>query len=168
MRAGTGILIGAMVATALAGCQKLVVEKTTIDDVKATGAWGEVGDGLRTQLGEIPNSYARGYLKMLYLTMENTGNKAREYDDQQVACNDSLDVRREDGTPVEFRGQIVSTTGEIKKIDPGCIAPLFYGFILEEQYDISQPGVYTVQFRGQEGGSGCAAIRWAGARSSRC
>ena len=38
------------------------------------------------------------------------------------------------------------------------IVPLFHRLILEEQYDISQPGTYTVQFRGRDGYGEAAPI----------
>jgi hypothetical protein len=41
-----------------------------------------------------------------------------------------------------------STIGGDLILQPGDSLPLFYDFILEEQYDISRRGLYTVQFRG--------------------
>jgi hypothetical protein len=113
--------------------------------------WGPTQNGLRVELHEIPNQYARGYLKLLTLSMENVSDKPIRYDPQQVACNDSLIVKRDGGATVPFRGEVVSTVGEPKTIEPGQIVPLFSRLILEEQYDVSQPGTYTVQFRGRDG-----------------
>jgi hypothetical protein len=130
----------------------------TPKDSDSAKTWGPTKNGLRVQLREIPNNYARGYLKLLSLTMENVSNKPIRYDPQQVDCNDSLIVKRNGEAMVPFRGDVVSTVGETKTIDPGNIVPLFYRLILEEQYDISQPGMYTVQFRGRDGYGEAAPI----------
>ena len=146
--------LAALVALALAvGCQTV-----SRSDPRDAGAWGPQRDGLRTQLGEITNGYARGYLKLLSLSMENVSDGSIRYDDQQVGCNDSLIVRRNGVERVPFRGELVMTIGETKTINSRNIAPLFHGLILEEQYDISRPGLYTVQFRGRPGGGGVAPI----------
>ena len=130
----------------------------TPKDSDSAKTWGPTKNGLRVQLREIPNNYARGYLKLLSLTMENVSDKPIRYDPQQVDCNDSLIVKRNGGAMVPFRGDVVSTVGETKTIDPGDIVPLFCRLILEEQYDISQPGMYTVQFRGRDGYGEAAPI----------
>jgi hypothetical protein len=130
----------------------------TPEDSDRARTWGPTQKGLRVELREIPNHYARGYLKLLALSLENVSDKPIRYDPQQVDCNDSLIVKRNGVSPVPFRGEVVSTTGESKTIEPGNIVPLFYRLILEEQYDISQPGMYTVQFRGRDGHGEAAAI----------
>jgi hypothetical protein len=130
----------------------------TPDDSDRARTWGPTLKGLRVELREVPNHYARGYLKLLALTMENVSDQPIRYDPQQVDCNDSLIVKRNGVSPVPFRGEVVSTTGESKTIDPGNIVPLFHRLILEEQYDISQPGMYTVQFRGRDGFGEAVAI----------
>ena len=123
-----------------------------------TGNWGAAQNGLRTQLREIPNDYARGYLKLLALTMENVSAKPLQYDDQQAACNDFLIVRYNGIELVPFRGELVMTEGEPKTIAPDNIVPLFYNLILEESYDISRPGLYTIQFRGRSGDANNAPL----------
>lgn len=130
----------------------------TLTSVGAPSVWGPVQNGLHSQLQEIPNSYAKGYLKLLSLRIENVSGSAVAYDGQQVAINDPLIVKWNGVVPVPFRGEWVSSFGETQTLDPGCIAPLFYDFILEEQYDISAPGTYTVQFRGRPGGAGTVPI----------
>jgi hypothetical protein len=142
MRTARNIVL-LMAATILGGCQT-----APLNHNQETGPWGPEEGGLRTRLCEITNSYARGYLKLLSLSMENVSARTIQYDDQQVACNGSLIVKRNGVELVPFRGEVVSTAGQPKTIEPRWIVPLFNSLILEEQYDISQPGLYTVQFRG--------------------
>jgi hypothetical protein len=128
------------------------------EDGDPARTWGPTQNGLRVELREIPNNYARGYLKLLALSLENVSDTPIRYDPRQVDADNSLIVRRNGLTPVEYRGAAARTGGEPKTIEPGTTVPLFSRLILEEQYDISQPGTYTVQFRGRAGNGQTAPI----------
>ena len=80
------------------GCQT-----SRIEDAGSSQTWGPARNGLRVQLREIPNTMARGYLKLLALSVKNVSDKAIRYDDQQVACNDSLIVKRDGMLLIPFR-----------------------------------------------------------------
>ncbi|MBC8348874.1 MAG: hypothetical protein O3A82_02165 [Verrucomicrobia bacterium] len=108
---------------------------------------GEKG-GLRTGLWERKNSLAKGRLILLTLALSNTSDKPIDYDAQAAGCNDSLLVKDSKGNIVPYRAEWCSTIGGDLILQPGDSLPLFYDFILEEQYDISRRGLYTVQFRG--------------------
>jgi hypothetical protein len=121
-------------------------------------AWGPLQEDLRTRLIPGKESYKLGDSILVTLEMKNLGEVTRKYDSQTVAVNRSLIVKGPDGKEVPYVGGSTQTGMGYSTLRHGETVILFDSLDIASQYLVSEPGTYTVQFRGQKYGGEIASI----------
>ncbi len=121
-------------------------------DAKAE-PWGAKVNDLCTRLVPLEKQYVLGRPMNIRLEMKNVGQKKVEYDTQQVANNNPLEVHDPQGKRVGYigyRGQTMS--GRLPSLAPGSSVILFNDFDLASNYFIAKPGKYMVRRKHEWGG----------------
>jgi len=133
------------------GCMQL----PSTDEV-ATGPdrtdqpWGQERNGVRTRLVPAETSYSLDRPMRFRLEMQNVGSKTVRSDPQQVDVNNSMIIRDLGGKELPYIAPVCQTLGGPRPLKPGEQVVLFDELDITEQYLVTKPGQYTVQFRGQD------------------
>lgn len=111
--------------------------------------WGPVTRGLRTRLLPAQDEFVVGKPATFRLELQNFSDKLIRYDSQGVGVNDSMYVVDPNGKRVRYIWGPVSTgsSGELPGLGPGETTVLLDGYDLCEQYLLTEPGSYSVQYR---------------------
>jgi len=143
-KAGAIIIIG----IACSACSKNIDSK---GDVHVNN-WGQIGDGVRTQINTSKALYSIDEPIIILLRMRNEHSKTLVYDDQQVGVNDPFLIKKQNGEVVEYIKEGVMTIGRSKPIRPGEIKVLLKQYNIRDYYDLAEAGTYSIQFRGRKRG----------------
>jgi hypothetical protein len=106
-------------------------------------------DGLHTRLTARRDTVKAGEPILLTLELVNDGRYELQYDDQQAAVNDSLEMLDSAANHVPYVAQFVQTGGAHRPIKPGEAVVLFENLDLAGQYDVRKPGRYIVWYSGR-------------------
>jgi hypothetical protein len=113
----------------------------------AAGEWGQEAQGVKTRLTALEKAHAAGKPMRFRLEMLNVSKKVVQYDAQQVDVNDSMLVIGPDGKVVPYIASGCQTTGGGQPLKPGESVVLFKELDVADQYLMSKPGRYKVQYR---------------------
>jgi hypothetical protein len=106
-------------------------------------------EGLRTQLTALQREYRLGRPMPFLLELINEGEHELSYDDQQVAVNESMIIKDENGKVMPYTAGSFQTEGAPAPIKPGTSVVLFESLDIARQYDMKKAGKYRVQFSGR-------------------
>lgn len=120
--------------------------------------WGPEHEGVRTSLSAPDEAFALGKPILLRLEIENLGSRVIRYDPTQVAINSSMSIEGNDGGTVPSIAGSVQTGGDSQALNPGQRTVLFETLDIADQYLITSPGRYKVQFKGLGKGFADTAI----------
>jgi hypothetical protein len=104
--------------------------------------------GLRTELVALPGEYRVGGPICVRLELVNGGQDDVFYDSQHVGKLESMTITAEDGSTVRYTAGFCQTCARYVAIRPGEMVVLLESLDLAQQYAISEPGKYCVQFNG--------------------
>jgi len=115
-------------------------------------SWGAKEHGVRTALSAGEEEFALGKPMLFRLVIENLGRRAVKVDPIQVAINSSMAIETGDGVSVPYiKGWIQTGIGQLV-LKPGERAVLFEALDIADQYLLTSPGTYNVQFKHQYSG----------------
>jgi len=104
--------------------------------------------GVHTRLTALAEHFeANGYMPFR-LELVNEGPAQLIFDKSRVGVNDSMIVKDDRGNLVSSLGRRIQTGMSHHPIDPGQTIVLLDRWDLRNQYRLTKPGRYTVQFRG--------------------
>jgi hypothetical protein len=110
---------------------------------------GPESHGLRVRLISAQEEFVVGQPARFRLEMQNTSDRLIRYDDQGVGVNDPMEVVDPHGRRVRYVWGPVSTgrSGELPGLGPGETTVLLDDYDLCDQYLLTEPGIYSVQYR---------------------
>jgi hypothetical protein len=131
------------------------VTETTYEGLPLTpkdDKWGEPNNGLMTQLIPQSKEYIVGKPMYFGLVLKNTGDTVKEYDHQGISHNALIIINANNNEAYYKKGPF-QTQGAPHQIDSGKIVTLFENRNIADEYVMTKPGIYTIQFRGGYFGS---------------
>lgn len=121
-------------------------------------SWAPDQEGVRTSLSARDQEFSLGRPILFRLEIENLGSRVIRYDPTQVAINSSMSIEGNDGVKVPSIAPNVQTGGDSKALKPGERTVLFETLDIADQYLLTSPGSYKVQFKGLGKGFSDTAI----------
>lgn len=119
--------------------------------------WGEEKYGYQTQLIPMNEKYVVGEPMKFSLVMRNVSGTLKWYDSQGLFRVPFV-VKKSDGKEVYKKTAPVQTVGSERPLDTDEIVTLFEDVDISNDFVITEPGAYTIQF--QEGSYGMDADGW--------
>ncbi|MDD5326542.1 MAG: hypothetical protein PHY02_01860 [Phycisphaerae bacterium] len=110
--------------------------------------WSEPNDGLVTQLIPQNEYYILGKPMEFGLVLKNISDSEKKYDPQRAIGMHSLIVKTADNSRVYYKAGPYQTSGGPRPIESGEVVTLFENRDISDEFAITKPGKYTVQFRG--------------------
>jgi hypothetical protein len=114
--------------------------------------WGPKKHGVRTSLSASDKEFSLGRPILFRVVVENLGSRAIQFAFEQLHAHLSMSIEGSDGTNVPCIVPPVQTGfGRGVVLKPGERTVLFEEFDVADQYLLTSPGTYKVQFTGQDG-----------------
>lgn len=107
--------------------------------------WGEESDGYRTQLIPASDEYVIGRPMLFHLLMQNVSDEVKWYDDQGLA-HPPFNIIGPDGEKIIHKVGPFQTLGAEEPIDTDEIVVLMENRDITEEYVITKPGIYRIEF----------------------
>jgi hypothetical protein len=111
------------------------------------GNWGRPYYGYATQLICQSKKFVVGKPMKFGLVLKNIDNSLKWYDHQAISHN-SLMIKDPNANEVYYKKGPFQTSGTDHPIDRGEIVTLFEDRNITDEYLITKPGRYSIQFRG--------------------
>jgi len=110
--------------------------------------WGEPSNGFAMQLVPRSEEFIVGKPMILGLVMKNTSDSVKQYTPQPAFINPVIILDANNKELYYKKGPFQSLEMEAKSIGIGDIVTLFDNLNITEDYVITEPGKYTIRFRG--------------------
>lgn len=135
----------------VAGCMQFPSsDEVAMGPDRTNQPWGQEKNGVRTRLVPAETSFSLDQPMRFRLEMQNVGSETVQFDPQQVDVNNSVIIAGPGGKELPYIAPWCQTLGGPRPLKPGEQVVLFDGLDIAEQYLVTEPGQYTVQFRGQD------------------
>lgn len=105
-------------------------------------------EGVHTRLVPLSGRFEAGGPMLFRLELVNGGPARLVYDGSTAGVHRSFIVETAQGDPAKYTGGPVQTATQHNIIEPGQTVVLLDKWDLARQYGLTEPGRYTVQFRG--------------------